>query len=119
AVAGGGLRLGLRLGRLARAGRLEHVLLADPAADPGAADAGEVDVVLGGELAYQRRHVRAAGRLAVRALVGRLRRGRSLGRGRLLRGGWGGLLRRRRRGGLLRDRRGLLGRGLLGRRLLG
>src|SRR5690348_6923187 len=129
AVAGGGLRLGLRLGRLARAGRLEHVLLADPAADPGAPDAGEVDVVLGGELAYQRRHVRAAGRLAVRALVGRLRRGRRLGRGRLLRRGRGGLLRRRRRRGLLRYRsgllrdggglrRGLLGRGLLRGRLL-
>ena len=42
-------------------GRIEHVLLADPAADPGPGDGGEVHAVLGGQLADQRGDVRAVG----------------------------------------------------------
>ena len=69
-----------RGGRLLRGlGRGEHVLLADPAADAAALEAAEVDVVLGRELAHQRRDVRAvAGGLAV---VGRGGRGLGLRRG--------------------------------------
>src|SRR5690606_16709449 len=71
----------LILGRrslLGLAGRLEHVLLADPAADTGALEGGQVHAVLSGELADQRGHVgadvatpgRLAGGLGAHALGG-------------------------------------------------
>src|ERR1700761_5925004 len=54
---------GIRWGVPRSACRLEHVLLPDPAADPGAGDGLERHRVLHGQLAHQRRHV---GRLARR-----------------------------------------------------
>ena len=42
-------------------GGVQHVLLADPAADTGPGHAGQVDAVLGGQLADQRGDVRALG----------------------------------------------------------
>ena len=58
---GSGLR-GLGLG-----GGLEHVLLADAAADAGAREARDVDALLRGELAHERGQVRADGRAAAAA----------------------------------------------------
>ena len=78
------------LGLAPGAGRVEDVLLADPPADAGAGHGLQVDAVLGGELADQRRHVRAVtaggqrgGRRELAALIlrGSLRR-RLLRRGR-------------------------------------
>src|SRR5690606_11745002 len=111
---GGGRGLLLPGGLLRGAGRLQDVLLADAAADAGALHRRQVHVVLGGELADQRRDV---GGVAGRGLGGRRGRRRRLGRGRLL-----GLRRGRRRRGRGRLRLGGRGprggrRGLL-RRLL-
>ena len=58
-------------------GGVQHVLLADPAADTGAGHGGQVDAVLGGQLAHQRGDVRALGPVGVIAGGRRL-----LGRGR-------------------------------------
>ena len=63
AAAAGGLRLGRGLAARRPSGGLggvEDVLLADPAADAGAVDRGQVDAVLGGQLADQRGDVVAA-----------------------------------------------------------
>src|SRR5690606_23439288 len=107
---GGGRGLLLPGGLLRRAGRLQDVLLADAAADAGALHRRQVHVVLGGELADQRRDV---GGVPGRGLGGRRgrrprrRRGRLLLGGRRPRGGRRGLLRR------LLPRLGLRGRSLL------
>ncbi len=77
----GGLGLGLRF-RGGLLGGGQHVLLADPPADSGAADRGQVDVVLRGQLADQRRHVRGTRRTPAGGRVGRLGRGRGLAVGR-------------------------------------
>src|SRR5690606_18260438 len=94
---------GRLLGRLGLRG-CQHVLLADPATDAAALDGGQVDAVLGGQLAHQRRDVRPL-LVAVGRRLGGLRRGL---RGRLL---WlsGSLL----CGSLLLSGSGLLGRWLL------
>ena len=92
--AGCGRGLGRRLGGL---GGVEHVLLADPAADAGARERREVDAVLGRELAHQRGDVggassRSAGR--GRAGAAALRRGGSGAArgGAWAAGAWGGRL---------------------------
>ncbi len=110
-----------------RTGGVDDVLLADPSADPGAGHRAKVYPVLGGELAHQRRYVRAirAGDQRHATVLGRgcgarrvrgflLRRfplrpgvGRNLGRGCLRPGLPGSGLRRR-------GRRGLRVRGLGG-----
>ena len=82
--------LGRLLGLL---GGGEHVLLADPAADPGAGDRGQVDAVLLGQLAHQRGDVAGVGVRGHRAWPASGPGGRAvlfglrivLGRGRLLR----------------------------------
>ena len=62
-------------------GSVDDVLLADPATDSGAGDDRKVDTVLGGELAYERRHVRVA-RIRVAGTPGGHRvRGLRSGRG--------------------------------------
>ena len=66
-------------GRLGGLGGVQDVLLADAAADAGALDRAEVDAVLGGELAHERRDVgRGVGRTRV---TGRGRRARRRGAG--------------------------------------
>ena len=64
-----------RLGGLCRR-RVEHILLADPAADTGAGDRAEVDTVLGGEFADQRGDITRIGVGGGR--VGGVRRGMGL-----------------------------------------
>ena len=104
-------RLGL-LGAAPRPGGVQDVLLADPPADSCAGYGPQVDPVLCGELAHERRHVRAVGaRCELRAdAVGFLRACGLLGLGLLQRGG---LLHGRGLLGLLRWRGLLHGRGLL------
>ena len=98
---GGERRRGRRCGRSGRRlylgaagdpGGVEDVLLADTAADAGARHRGQVDAVLGGELADERSYIRPVGRVrlndgglghAVPGL-GSCRRGRLVGD----RGGW-------------------------------
>src|SRR5690606_27786594 len=123
ATAGGGGcggRGGLGLLRLA--GGLEHVLLADAAADAGARDRRQVDALVRGELAHERREVGAAGlrrRGGRRAGGGRRRGGGARGRrGGLLLRGLRGAARLARRGARLGRGRLLLLRGLLLGRLL-